>query len=108
MEPRNALVAAFFSAAVFSMTTFAPGLAQQTELVIVDIKAVAEDIARNVNVEASEIPLTVRAPLDVAAKVCGVAAELLRAQGARGGASCAATTTSPALERLVQTKSREQ
>ena len=108
MKPDLGLVTALLSAAVL-VTTAAPFvLAQQSSLVIVDIKPIAAEIARNANVEASEIPLTVQAPVDVAAKACGVSANVLREQAGQGGVSCAATTTSPALERLVQVRRREQ
>lgn len=108
MKPDTALPAAFFSIAVLVMTAPPSALGQRGGLVIVDIKPIAAEIARNAKVEASEIPLTVQAPTDVAAKACGISPDVLRAQGGKGGVSCTATTTSPALERLVQTRRREQ
>ena len=108
MKPGTALLATFFSITVLVMTASPSAFAQQDGLVIVDIKAIAAEIAKNANVEASEIPLTVRASVDVAAKACGVSPDILRAQAGQGGVSCAATTTSPALERLVQTRRRQQ
>ncbi len=106
MKPKTILFAAFCYAAISGLSVFA--FAQQAALVIVDIKAVAADVAKNINVQASKIPLTVQAPVDVAASVCRVPANVLRAQGGDGSASCAATTTSAALERLVRAKLRQQ
>jgi hypothetical protein len=106
MRPRTILFTAFCSIIVSGMA--ATAFAQQAGLIIVDIKPVAADVAKNLNVQASKIPLTVQAPVDVAAGVCQVPANVLRAQGGDGGASCAATMTSPALERLVRAKLRQQ
>lgn len=84
----------------FSLSTSAADSLQ----VVVDIKAVSFDVAKNLRVEPSQIPLTVQVPLDVAAKVCGVAATTLGAQGGSGAVGCLATTSSPALEKLVEEK----
>lgn len=75
--------------------------AQQSGLVNVDISNVANNIARNINVDVSQIPVTVQAPIGVAANVCGVNANVLAQQGA-GLANCTATSTSTALNQIVQ------
>lgn len=75
--------------------------AQQSGLVNVDISNVANNIAKNINVDVSQIPLTVQAPIGVAANVCGVNANVLAQQGA-GLANCTATSTSTALNQIVQ------
>lgn len=77
-----------------------PALAQQSGLVNVDISNVANNIAKNINVDVSQIPVTVQAPIGIAANVCGVNANVLARQGA-GLASCTATTTSTALNQIV-------
>ena len=74
----------------------------QSGLVNVNVSNVANDIARNLSVDVSQIPVTVQAPIGVAANVCGVAANVLGQQAASGNASCAATTTSTALNQVVQ------
>ncbi|KRB87403.1 hypothetical protein [Noviherbaspirillum sp. Root189] len=79
-------------------------LAEESLQVVVDIKAVSFDVAKNLRVEPSQIPLTVQAPLEVAAKVCDVAVTTLGAQGGSGAVGCMATKSSPALEKLVQEK----
>ncbi len=75
--------------------------AQQSGLVNVDISNVANNIAKNINVDVSQIPVTVQAPIGIAANVCGVNANVLAQQGP-AGAACNATTTSTALNQLVQ------
>jgi hypothetical protein len=77
-------------------------LAQQSGLVDVDIKNMANNIAQNLKVDATQIPLTVLVPVDVAANVCGVAANVLGQQVASGAATCTATSTSTALNEAVQ------
>ncbi len=86
-----------------------PAEAQQSGLVNVDISNVANNIARNINVDVSQIPVTVQAPIGIAANVCGVNANVLAQQGA-GAAQCTATSTSNALDNLVnrQSKSNRQ
>jgi hypothetical protein len=81
-----------------------PAFGQQPALVNVDIKNVADNIARNIKADVSQIPLSIQVPVDVAATVCGVAAQVLGPQAASGSAQCAATSTSAALDRLVQDK----
>ena len=80
----------------------APALAQQSGLVNVDVKNVANNIAQNLEVDVSQIPVTVQVPVGVAANVCGVAANVLGQQAAGGAGNCTATTTSTALEQIVQ------
>jgi len=47
------------------------------------------------------VPITVQAPIGVAANVCGVAANVLGQQRGAGGATCTATSGSRALAQLV-------
>lgn len=95
--PSLRLIAAATLLAVLSGTA----LAQQSGLVNVDISNVANNIAKNINVDVSQIPVTVQAPIGVAANVCGVNANVLAQQGA-GLANCTATSTSTALNQIVQ------
>lgn len=80
----------------------APVFAQQSGLVNVDIHNVANNIAQNLKVDVSQIPVTVQVPVGVAANVCGVAANVLGQQAAGGSGSCTATTTNQALNQIVQ------
>ena len=47
------------------------------------------------------VPITVQAPISVAANVCGVNVAALASQKNKGGGSCTATSGSSALARLV-------
>lgn len=84
----------------FVMAGMSMAAAQQSELVNVDVSNVANNIAKNINVDVSQIPVTVQAPIGVAANVCGVNANVLAKQGP-SIASCAATSTSTALDQIV-------
>ena len=88
---------------VFSLGIAEGAHAQQSGLVNVDISNVANNIARNLRVDVSQIPVTVQAPIGVAANVCGVSANVLAADIQDDGtASCDAQTTSQALNQIVQ------
>lgn len=104
MKPNRILLAAICAAAGVGTTTLV--FAQESKLVTVDIKNVADAIARNTNLEASKIPLTVQTPTNVASNVCGVAEEVLMQAGDGGGVGCVAMTTSPTLEQIVQTQAK--
>lgn len=78
-----------------------PAMAQtQAGLVNVDVSDVKADIAKNINIDVSKVPVTVQAPVAVAATVCNVAANVLAEN--KQGASCKATTTNQALNQIVQ------
>lgn len=76
--------------------------AQQLSAISVDVSSVAPDIAKNINVALADIPTAVQAPVGVAANVCGVSASTLAQQSSGGTTSCQATTTSTALDQVVQ------
>ena len=86
----------------------APALAQQAGLVNVSLTKVNTEIAKNINVDVSQIPVTVQVPIDVAANVCGVAVNVLSSQAQQGTASCDAKTTNEALNQIVQTQVKQQ
>jgi hypothetical protein len=98
------LLAVPFAAAVLSLGSGAPVQAQVVGggLVVVNISDVIDDIALDLNVDVSQIPVTVQAPIGVAANVCDVNANVLAAQRRGGAAECDAETTSTALNRIVQ------
>lgn len=79
----------------------APAFSQQSGVVNVDIRNVANNIAQNLKVDVSQIPVTVQAPVSVAANVCGVAANVLGQQAAGGAGQCTAQSTSTALDQVV-------
>src|SRR4029079_4387843 len=73
-------------------------------LVNVSVNNVANDIAKKLSVDGSQIPVRVQVPIGVAATVCGVAANVLGTQAPSGNASCTATSTSTALNNIVQSQ----
>ncbi len=83
-----------------------PALSQQSGLVNVSLNNVANNIAQNLSVDVSQIPVSVQAPIGVAATVCGIDANVLARQAQGGTANCAATTTSTALNQIVQRQIR--
>lgn len=103
MTPAKRLIASTLSVVALSMS--APVLADaQSGLVNVDVSNVANNIAKNISVDVSQIPATVQVPVGIAANVCGLDANVLAKQAQGGTANCGATTTSVALDQLVQRK----
>ena len=76
--------------------------AQQSGLVNVNTGSIAEGLAIDLDVDVSQIPITVQAPIGIAANVCNVAANVLAQAAQRGSAECDAQTTSTAFNRIVQ------
>lgn len=71
-------------------------------LVTVDLSNINVEIAKDLNVDVSQIPVTVQAPIDVAASVCDVAVNVLAEQADDAPATCDAKSTSAALNEIVQ------
>jgi len=71
-------------------------------LVVVNISNVANNIARDLDVNVSNIPVTVQAPVSVAAVVCGLDVNVLARQRQEGPRRCTAESNSEALNRIVQ------
>lgn len=87
---------------VFAATGAYAQVTTQEGLVSVNVSNVANNLAKNLSVDVSQIPVTVQAPIGIAATVCGVAANVLGSQRDAGNAGCTATSTSSALDNLVQ------
>jgi len=77
-------------------------------LVNVNVSNVKTDIAKNINVDVSQIPITVQAPIDVAAAVCGIAVDVLTSQVQQGNNTCTAKSTNTALNTIVQDQIKKQ
>ena len=91
--------------------TATPAIAQNAGLVVVDLSVnnVANNIARDLDVNVSQIPVTVQVPIGIAANVCNVSAAVLAQQMNRGGtAECDAENTSTALNQIVQRQINRQ
>ena len=72
-----------------------------SNLINVNLSDVAAEIAKNVNIDLSRVPITIQLPITIAANVCGVDVNLLSAQVNTGNNTCTATATSPTLEQEV-------
>ena len=90
--------------AVGALTFGANAIAQQQGgLVNVNVSDIAIVLADVLDVDISQVPVTVQAPIGVAANVCNVDANVLAsAINQTGAADCDATTTSTAFNNIVQ------
>lgn len=76
--------------------------AQTDSLVTVNIQDVLQDIAVELSVEETSIPVNVQLPVSVAASVCDVDVNALSVQVESGDATCVAVTGSQELTQVVQ------
>jgi hypothetical protein len=76
--------------------------AQQEGLINVDVSNLRADIAKDINVDVSQIPVNVQAPIGIAANVCGVDANVLARQDKGSTPTCQAKNKSQALNQQVQ------
>lgn len=70
-------------------------------LVNVDLRNVLNDLALDLKIDKSNIPINAQIPITVAANICGVSINILSVSTG-GSPNCTATTTSPALTQAVQ------
>lgn len=81
----------------------ADAAAQQAGLVNVNISDIRIDLADLLDVDVSQVPVTVQAPIGVAANVCNVAVNALVADLVENGtADCTAEESSTAIASIVQ------
>lgn len=88
-----------FTSALAAAQTTTPEL---DGLVNVNIQDVLQDIAVDLNVEETNIPVTLQVPVSVAANVCDVDVNVLSAELDTGEATCVAVTGSQELTQIVQ------
>lgn len=102
----HATHAKFVMAALAAATALcaAPFASAQSNTITVDMAGVSATVAKNISVDATKIPTTLQVPVGIAAAACGVDASTLTQKGGTAGAAatCKATTTTPALDQLVQ------
>ena len=101
----------FIFAAVAAATLASPAVSQVSGaggLIVVNIPltnvSILNDFLNNDQISALNnlnVPITVQAPISVAANVCHVSVAALASQKNKGGGSCTATSGSSALARLV-------
>ena len=104
---RKVVTAAVLAIGGFAMT---PATAQLVGggLVVVNVSNVANNIARDLDVNVSNIPVTVQAPISVAAAVCGLDVNVLAKQRQEGQRRCDATSNNAALNKIVQSQLTQQ
>ena len=73
-----------------------------------DISNIRADIAKDINVDVSQIPVNVQVPIGVAANVCDVNANVIAEQRQQGGEPCEAKSTTTALNQAVQRQIKSQ
>lgn len=95
-------ILAIASSAAISLGAVVAAHAQQSGLVNVDVSNIRADIAKDINVNASQIPVNVQVPVGIAANVCGVDANVLAQQKQGSTPSCQAKNKSEALNQQVQ------
>jgi hypothetical protein len=100
MKRRRCIAIAALSAICLS----AGALAQpkQEAPVNVDLSNLRADIAKHINVDESQIPEKLKLPVGVAARVCGVDANVLGLVDKDSTASCQAKNKSQALNEQLQ------
>src|SRR5687767_15579510 len=100
MMTRRCISIAAFSAIALSGAAFAQP--KQSGLVNVDLSNLRADIAKDINVNVSQIPVNAQVPVGIAANVCGVDANVLARQDKGSTPSCQAKNKSQALNQQVQ------
>ena len=76
--------------------------AQQSRSVNVDLSNQRADIAKRINVDETQIPVNVQLPISIAARVCGVDANVLALHDKGSAPSCQVRNKSQALNEQVQ------
>lgn len=92
--------------AIAALTAIGPGAAAiaqpKSGVVNVDLSNLRADIAKNIYMDVSRIPVNVQLPVSTAANVCGVDANVLARQDTSSTPSCQAKNKSQALNEQVQ------
>src|SRR4030095_4115899 len=92
---------AVFSSAAIALGAALSAQAQQSGLVNVDVSNLRADIAKDINVDVSQIPVNVQVPVGGAANVCGGDANVLARQDKGSSPACQAKNKSQALNQQV-------
>jgi hypothetical protein len=71
-------------------------------LVNVDLSNVLNDLALDLKVDKSNIPINAQIPISVAANVCGVSINILSIGGGGSSEGCTANSISPELKQYIQ------
>jgi len=73
-----------------------------TSLIKVDLSNVLNDLALDLKIDKSNIPINAQIPISIAANVCGISINILSIGGGGSSEGCTATTASPELVQAVQ------
>ena len=73
-----------------------------TSLVNVDLRNVLNDLALDLKIDKSNIPINAQIPINVAANVCGVSINILSVGGGGSSQGCTANSISPELAQYIQ------
>jgi hypothetical protein len=71
-------------------------------LVNVDLRNVLNDLALDLKVDKSNIPINAQIPVTIAANVCGVSINILSVGGGGSSQGCTANSISPELKQYIQ------
>jgi hypothetical protein len=71
-------------------------------LVNVDLRNVLNDLALDLKIDKSSIPINAQIPINVAANVCGVSINILSVGGGSSSQGCTANSISPELAQYIQ------
>ncbi len=89
-----------------------PVAAQQNGLINIDLSGLSvferAEIAKDINVDVSQIPVTVQVPVSVAAAICNVQVAALAQQKNKGDTACAPTSGSSALNQAILKQNKKQ
>lgn len=89
-----------------------PALAQQSGLVNIDLSNLSvlekAEIAKDINLNVSDIPVNVQVPVSVAAAICNVPVSVLAQTKVKGDAACAPTAGSTALNSAILKGDKKQ
>ena len=89
-----------------------PALAQQNGLINIDLSNLdvlnKAEIAKDINVNVSDIPVNVQVPVSVAAAICNVQVAALAQQKNKGDTACAPTAGSSALNSAILKSIKKQ
>ena len=71
-------------------------------LINVDLRNVLNDLALDLKIDKSSIPINAQIPINVAANVCGVSINILSVGGGGSSQGCTANSISPELAQYIQ------
>ena len=71
-------------------------------LINVDLRNVLNDLALDLKIDKSSIPINAQIPINVAANVCGVSINILSVGGGSSSQGCTANSISPELAQYIQ------